>query len=268
MLPRKVKPIKINIKEPTPTAAERLHARQQEIRKAAGLPDPEHYKKLAAQKQKEIDAMKNEEVEQLDEMPESSMKTKDVHAHLKKSGWSLARTTGGHDIYKHPKASGHISVPRHKQLKAPLIKGILKASKVNEEAVEEQLEKPGRFVSGAPKKPFKAPTIVSAIKEDIKSLQEKNVPTSPEKWARAKAQAKAKFDVYPSAYANGWAAKKYKEMGGGWKSVNEETEKPLSRKAQIVKDIVKGKKAKQDAQDEASDKFQKDPELSSDIQKT
>ena len=45
----------------------------------------------------------------------------------------------------------------------------------------------------------------------------KNVPTSPEKWARAKAQARAKFDVYPSAYANGWAAKKYKEMGGGWK---------------------------------------------------
>ena len=45
----------------------------------------------------------------------------------------------------------------------------------------------------------------------------KNVPTSPEKWARAKAQARAKFDVYPSAYANGWAAKKYKSMGGGWK---------------------------------------------------
>jgi hypothetical protein len=45
----------------------------------------------------------------------------------------------------------------------------------------------------------------------------KNVPTSPEKWARAKSAARAKFDVYPSAYANGWAAKKYKEMGGGWK---------------------------------------------------
>jgi hypothetical protein len=60
--------------------------------------------------------------------------------------------------------------------------------------------------------------------EEIESLEEKNVPTSPEKWAQAKAQAKAKFDVYPSAYANGWAAKKYKEMGGGWKSVSEETE--------------------------------------------
>ena len=59
------------------------------------------------------------------------------------------------------------------------------------------------------------------ISEDMENLDEKNVPTSPEKWAQAKAQAKAKFDVYPSAYANGWAAKKYKEMGGGWKSVSE-----------------------------------------------
>ena len=33
-----------------------------------------------------------------------------------------------------------------------------------------------------------------------------------------KAQAKAKFDVYPSAYANGWAAKQYKAAGGTWRS--------------------------------------------------
>jgi hypothetical protein len=62
------------------------------------------------------------------------------------------------------------------------------------------------------------------ISENMENLEEKNVPTSPEKWAQAKAQAKAKFDVYPSAYANGWAAKKYKEMGGSWKSVSEESE--------------------------------------------
>ena len=50
-----------------------------------------------------------------------------------------------------------------------------------------------------------------------KSLQEKNVPTNPSLWSRAKALAKKKFDVYPSAYANGWAAKWYKKRGGGWK---------------------------------------------------
>ena len=60
--------------------------------------------------------------------------------------------------------------------------------------------------------------------EQMETLEEKNVPTSPEKWARAKAAAKSKFAVYPSAYANGWASKKYKAMGGGWRSTKEEVE--------------------------------------------
>ena len=473
--------IKINFKMPPETAAEKMYRKHQELRKKRGAPDPEEYKKMAAQKQKEIDALRNEETEQLDEMPESSMKTRDVHAHLKKSGWALARSSGGHDVYKHPKAKHSIPVPRHNQLKAPLIRGIMKASRVSEETeIEEQLEKKGRFVSGPPKKTFKASTIVSPIreakdpreydyegdmamsqlrslvfnaedmmelmeentnlpewvqskvtlaedyistaanylrgelteaanpaqqaaiavnmkkkgikpkhdpytsgrekrderfikafnksakymtvdgksvtreevelsegrpsqrhpleghdyhkksnaeligiakdahaaaeamkghspqsenkyrdqandsatvryfrqksgmpdwykkkyghvKEETEQLDEKNVPTSPEKWAQAKSQAKSKFDVYPSAYANGWAAKKYKEMGGDWKSVKEDTDDPsaaartLSRKAQIVRDAAKGKKKEQE---EASDKFQKDPELSSDMQKT
>ena len=53
--------------------------------------------------------------------------------------------------------------------------------------------------------------------QEVISLLEKNIPTSPDKWARAKAAARSKFKVYPSAYANLWAAKKYKSMGGGWK---------------------------------------------------
>jgi hypothetical protein len=51
----------------------------------------------------------------------------------------------------------------------------------------------------------------------VSDLLEKNTPTSPDKWAKAKAAARSKFKVYPSAYANLWAAKKYKSMGGGWK---------------------------------------------------
>lgn len=47
--------------------------------------------------------------------------------------------------------------------------------------------------------------------------ESKNCPTDPAKWAASKAAAKAKFDVYPSAYANGWASKDYKSKGGGWK---------------------------------------------------
>ena len=35
-------------------------------------------------------------------------------------------------------------------------------------------------------------------------------------WGRAKAAARAKFDVYPSAYANAFASKWYKQHGGSW----------------------------------------------------
>jgi hypothetical protein len=84
------------------------------------------------------------------------------------------------------------------------------------------------------------------ISEDMENLDEKNVPTSPEKWAQAKSQAKAKFDVYPSAYANGWASKKYKAMGGGWKSVSEDNEVtegavPAQEKIITVKHKTSGK---------------------------
>jgi hypothetical protein len=58
--------------------------------------------------------------------------------------------------------------------------------------------------------------------EEVEQLEEKNKPTNPELWSRAVSMAKSKFDVYPSAYANGWAAKWYKSKGGGWRSVNEE----------------------------------------------
>jgi len=44
-----------------------------------------------------------------------------------------------------------------------------------------------------------------------------NKPTKSALWSSAKSQAKSKFDVYPSAYANGFAAKDYKAKGGGWK---------------------------------------------------
>ena len=57
-------------------------------------------------------------------------------------------------------------------------------------------------------------------KEQLKEVElffEKNVPTDKSKWSYYKSQAKKKFDVYPSAYANAWAAKMYKKAGGGWR---------------------------------------------------
>jgi hypothetical protein len=60
------------------------------------------------------------------------------------------------------------------------------------------------------------PAVQQQIIENMKSGGE-NKPTNPGLWSRAKAAAKAKYDVYPSAYANGFAAKWYKERGGGWR---------------------------------------------------
>jgi hypothetical protein len=61
------------------------------------------------------------------------------------------------------------------------------------------------------------------LEERVMELTEKNVPTDSSKWSYYKSQAKKKFDVYPSAYANGWAAKQYKAAGGGWKTENKES---------------------------------------------
>tara|TARA_S200002703_G_scaffold23919_1_gene20795 strand:- start:301 stop:579 length:279 start_codon:yes stop_codon:yes gene_type:complete len=50
-----------------------------------------------------------------------------------------------------------------------------------------------------------------------KSVKKKPVPTNPKLYARIKAQAKRKFKVYPSAYANGWLVKTYKAKGGKYR---------------------------------------------------
>ncbi len=47
--------------------------------------------------------------------------------------------------------------------------------------------------------------------------KKKPKPTNPELWSRAKAAAKSKYEVYPSAYANAFASQWYKKRGGGWR---------------------------------------------------
>jgi hypothetical protein len=83
------------------------------------------------------------------------------------------------------------------------------------------------------------------LEESIMNLTEKNTPTDPSKWAYYKAQAKKKFDVYPSAYANGWAAKQYKAAGGGWKtenkeSVNEAKSMDMKKRLKVYDKLKKG----------------------------
>ena len=79
----------------------------------------------------------------------------------------------------------------------------------------------GKDSSGQGKKPIyvstKPKNETMNIEERLNLFLEKNCPTDPGKWSASKSAAKSKFDVYPSAYANGWAAKNYKAKGGGWR---------------------------------------------------
>jgi hypothetical protein len=83
----------------------------------------------------------------------------------------------------------------------------------------------GKDSSGQGKKPIyvstKPKNETMNIEEKINLFLEKNCPTDSAKWSASKSAAKSKFDVYPSAYANGWAAKNYKSKGGGWKTCSE-----------------------------------------------
>jgi|TARA_R110000824_G_C15144430_1_gene670345 hypothetical protein len=83
----------------------------------------------------------------------------------------------------------------------------------------ERIKKDARVVEFKfhPQNYYEEDDIVETINEKITLFLEKNVPTDASKWSYYKSQAKKKFDVYPSAYANGWAAKQYKAAGGGWK---------------------------------------------------
>ena len=58
---------------------------------------------------------------------------------------------------------------------------------------------------------------INELEKQLTLFLEKNTPTDKSKWSYYKSQAKKKFDVYPSAYANAWAAKMYKKAGGGWR---------------------------------------------------
>jgi hypothetical protein len=97
-------------------------------------------------------------------------------------------------------------------------------------------------------------------KEELETIEEKNTPTNPKLWASKISAAKSKFDVYPSAYANGWAAKEYKKAGGGWKSESVEytTEEPvmeMSYKEKFAAMLKKSGKTLDQMDDDEKTKF-------------
>lgn len=48
-------------------------------------------------------------------------------------------------------------------------------------------------------------------------MKKKNVPANRALYSRVKAEAKRKFRVYPSVYANSWLVREYKKRGGRYR---------------------------------------------------
>ena len=130
-----------NIEEGKRGLWDNIHAKRERIKSGSG----ERMRKPGSEgapSEKDLkNSQTNEEVEQLDEMPGANMDTRAVHQHLKKRGWKLSRTSGSHDVYTHPDAKHHIPVPRHRQLKAPLVKGIMKQAEINEQQESDTTQK-------------------------------------------------------------------------------------------------------------------------------
>lgn len=60
------------------------------------------------------------------------------------------------------------------------------------------------------------------------------VPTNPALYARVKAEAKAKFDVYPSAYANAWLVREYKRRGGGYRTTTKSEDLDFLKEEEMI----------------------------------
>ena len=61
--------------------------------------------------------------------------------------------------------------------------------------------------------------------EMIKPRRGGSTPANPRLYARIVQEAKDKFDVYPSAVANGWVVQEYKRRGGTYKMYDEDMDK-------------------------------------------
>lgn len=126
------------------------------------------------------------------------------------------------DISRPKKGGGYESCGRAKagEGKYPKCVPESKAKKMSAEEIASAVSRKRRAESTQVRED-KKPINVSTEKKDANffDIEEKAaIPTNPELYARVKAQAKAKFDVYPSAYANAWLVREYKKRGGGYRS--------------------------------------------------
>ena len=57
-----------------------------------------------------------------------------------------------------------------------------------------------------------------AVKKKKSSGKTKAIPTNPKLYAQVKAEAKRKFDIFPSAYSSGYIVRMYKKKGGKYRT--------------------------------------------------
>jgi len=93
-------------------------------------------------------------------------------------------------------------VPKNKSIKEA-------SSPAQQAAIAINMKKKGQ----TPKSEMSEKEMYEAMEID----ESKNTPTNPKLWAAALAWARSRYDVCPSAYCNGAAAKRYKSKGGGWR---------------------------------------------------
>lgn len=94
-----------------------------------------------------------------------------------------------------------------------------RASNMSEEEIRSAVSRKRRAETTQSRDDKKPIYVSTDKKNDPFVLEEKSAtPTDPELYAQVKAEAKKKFDVYPSAYANAWLVREYKKRGGGYRS--------------------------------------------------
>lgn len=217
-------------------------------------------KRMISRREKGISRFK-EEVEELDEMSGAGMSTRDVHKHLKKSGWQLARTKGGHDVFTHPKSKNNIAVPRHRgDLKAPTVLGIMKAAKI-EEAENSMMADTSRInlYADDPSRPsVESPRKAKQVKEEIAGWV---AHYNGKKHEIQKHEAKDLWNAKQKAIEHFKVPKSKHGLVAIKPGYNEETEINESRKIEIVREAIKKAKEKK----EVKDKFEAEPELTSQI---
>jgi predicted RNA binding protein YcfA (HicA-like mRNA interferase family) len=215
-----------------------IHAKRERIKNGSGERMRKPGSEGAPTEQDLKNSQTNEEVQQLEEMPGANMDTRAVHQHLKRQGWKMTRTSGSHDVFTHDEAKHHIAVPRHRQLKAPLVKGILKQAQVHEEVLEEGRPSQRHPLEGHEYHRKTDAELVYIAKDAHKAAEAmKSHNTAAENKYRDQANDSATVRYYRQKHGMAdWYKKKYGHIKEEAEQINELSDKTLTSYAQKVHD--------------------------------